>query len=108
MSDSKIKSGNTVRIVVYGNDDDSLDWISWEGEDAGERALDRENRFDCNGRTSCAQSWTLRVTRTGLTQSWLGQGDKKGLKSEPAYAGLRVRTAALTTPSRNTTVTVKR
>jgi hypothetical protein len=110
LSDSKVEVGDTITVVVYGNDDEGLDWISWEGEDSGERALDRENRFDCNGRTSCAQSWTVRVSRTGSHTIQARAKDNDGLKSQPAYAELRVKTAATVTPTRTpaATATVKR
>ncbi|MFN0071237.1 MAG: hypothetical protein ACKVVP_07075 [Chloroflexota bacterium] len=94
VSETRIDSGEMITVTVYATDDEGLDWISWEGVDAGERALDRENRFECGGKKTCMQSWQVRVVRTGTHTIQARSRDSKGLKSEPAFAELRVRTTA--------------
>jgi hypothetical protein len=106
LSDSRIESGDTITVTLYGADDEGLDWIAWEGVNAGERALDRENRFECGGKTTCLQSWTVRVSTVGSHTIQGRSRDVNGQKSDPVFAELRVRPAA--TPTRVATATPTR
>jgi hypothetical protein len=105
ISDSRIESGDSVTVTVYASDDEGLDWIDWEGVDTGERALDRESRYDCDGRTTCVQSWTVTVSRTGTHTLQARARDSKGNKSGIATTELRVRTAPPPTPTRVPVIT---
>lgn len=104
LSDSKIDSGDTVTITVSARDDGGLDWIAWEAN-SGERALDRENRADCDDRTTCVQSWTVRVNRVGTHTIEARARGTSGLRSEEDEAYLKVRERATPTATPTGTAT---
>lgn len=102
LSDRSIDAGDTITVTVQAKDDKGLEWIAWESRDSGERALDRENRYDCGGRTTCVQSWTVRVMRAG-THTVQGQArDSRGQKTDDVVE-LRVRAAPAPTATRTPT-----
>lgn len=96
LSESKVEAGDAVTITVSGQDERGLDWIVWES-DSGDKALEDEHRHDCDGKTTCIQSWTVRVTRLGTHTIEARARGESGLRSETEEAYLRVRERAAPT-----------
>jgi hypothetical protein len=96
LSENKIESGDPVTITVTAQDEGGLDWIAWEA-DSGERALDRENRHDCDQKKTCVQSWTVRVNRVGNHTIEARARGSSGLKSDEDEAYIKVRERATPT-----------
>jgi hypothetical protein len=92
----EIDRGDTVDVVIAATDDLGIDWIEWEGEVADEDdavedpALARERRFNCEGRTECANTWTIPTTGVGQFVIVARARDTSGQRSE-ATADLTIR-----------------
>jgi hypothetical protein len=88
LNSDEVARGETVEITVVGSDDNSLDWIEWEGEpqDSDESvddpALTTIHRFECNGQPSCTNTMTLTATGQGKFVITARARDMTGQRSD--------------------------
>jgi len=82
IDDDRIDVGDKARITIIASDDDGIDWIRWEAsriesiDDDNENGNDnssadadpeltRAHEFDCDGKDTCANVWTVTTTKPG-------------------------------------------
>jgi hypothetical protein len=112
VDDDRIQAGQSAKITVIADDNTGLDWIEWEGtteesdngndnRQTGDEALDGNHRFDCDGRTPCANVWDVSPKTGGRFVLRARARDTEGNRSEWVTLDFRVQgSAATATPTR--------
>jgi hypothetical protein len=117
VDDDRIDSGDEIKITVIAEDAAGLSWIEWEGDaDTSDNGNDNDDvddpelkrrRFDCDGRTNCANVWTQRPTASGDFLLRARARNQDGVRSDWVTIDLRVRTRSATaTPTPTATPVV--
>ena len=71
LASAELAQGGTLTLTISATDDVGLEWIGWEVEVPDQDVatedpeLAREHRFECNGQTTCANTWSVPTTGTG-------------------------------------------
>jgi hypothetical protein len=102
VDDDRIQAGQSVNITVIADDNKGIDWIEWEGindesdngndnQQTGDPELDGDHRFDCDGRTQCANVWRISPKTAGDFQLRARARDNEGNRSEWVSIEFRVR-----------------
>lgn len=114
VDDTRIVVGQTVSVTVIGDDAGGIEWIQWEGtidndgdndnKATGDADLDAEHRFDCDGRTQCANVWQISPKTPGRYVLRARGRDKDGNRSQWVKIDFRVQAGAATaTPAATAT-----
>jgi hypothetical protein len=106
VDDTRIQVGQTVSVTVIANDSDGIEWIQWEGTIAeegdndnkatGDPDLDAEHRFECDGRTQCANVWQISPKTPGRFVLRARGRDAAGNRSEWVQIDFRVQAGPAT------------
>jgi hypothetical protein len=91
LSKDTINLGETIQISVIANHNKGLDWIAWQGDNTGDPELDDEIRSDCNNKSPCAFTWTVKPTKRGSFDIRGRAKEEGGARSEWVRTELRVR-----------------
>jgi hypothetical protein len=116
VDDDRIDSGQEIKITVIAEDPAGLSWIEWEGAaDTSDNGNDNDNvddpelerrRFECDGRTNCANVWSRRPTDSGDFLLRARARNQDGVRSDWVAIDLRVRAVSATsTPTPTPTET---
>lgn len=106
VDDTRIVAGQTVNLTLIADDSDGIEWIQWEGTIAadgdndnkatGDSELDAEHRFECDGRTQCANIWQIKPQTPGRYVLRARGRDSAGNRSEWTEIDFRVQAGAAT------------
>ena len=105
VDDTRIVVGQTVSLTLIADDPDGIEWIQWEGtisegdndnKATGDADLDAEHRFDCDGRTQCANVWQVSPKTPGRYVLRARGRDSAGNRSEWVEIDFRVQAGAAT------------
>jgi len=105
VDDERIDPGQTIAVTVIARYPTAIDWIEFEGvpgdnnndnDVATDPALTRQ-RFDCDGRTECANVWTITPSISGNVTLRARSRGKDGVRSDWSTLTLRVRQGTATT-----------
>jgi hypothetical protein len=111
VDDSRIQVGQTVNLTLIADDTSGIEWIQWEGtidndgdndnKATGDAEMDAEHRFDCDGRTQCANVWQFSPKMPGRYVLRARGRDSNGNRSEWVKIDFRVTgNAATATPTK--------
>lgn len=116
VDDTRIIVGQTVNLTLIANDSDGIEWMQWEGTVAadgdndnkatGDPELDAEHRFECDGRTQCANVWQVTPKTPGRYVLRARGRDSAGNRSEWVEIDFRVQAGAATATPVPATATV--
>jgi hypothetical protein len=108
LDDDRIVAGQGISITLIADDESGIEWIEWEGivadsddngndnQDTGDEELDAQHRFDCDGRTQCANVWQVNPQTPGRYVLRARGRDSNGNRSEWVEVDLRVQPGAAT------------
>jgi hypothetical protein len=102
VDDDVIDPGESVSLTVIASYPTAIEWIEWEGvEEENDNGNDNESsasdpalsgdEFDCDGKTNCANVWTVKPTVPGDYQLRARARAESGVTSEWVTTSLRVR-----------------